>query len=145
VTTLQGAEWTTYTQQQGLVNDYVNAIAFDQEGNTWLGTRNGISVIPAQSQAYENDELVRKASCAEPFHISIRESKLTVSRHTHDVNAATITMYDMLGRSVWRRNEGKAGAQRHLNIPLTGIRTGRYVCVVQYGKNKCSKSLVIAR
>jgi len=36
-------KWTTYTTSNGLINNYVFAIAVDAQGNKWFGTRGGIS------------------------------------------------------------------------------------------------------
>jgi ligand-binding sensor domain-containing protein len=35
--------WTTYTESDGLVSNFVYAIAIDDEGNKWFGTSKGIS------------------------------------------------------------------------------------------------------
>src|SRR5512138_3562555 len=34
-------EWQRYTSVDGLVNDYVNSIVVDQQGNLWFGTNYG--------------------------------------------------------------------------------------------------------
>ncbi len=36
--------WTTYTTEEGLVNDFVQAIAQDLNGNMWFGTKGGVSI-----------------------------------------------------------------------------------------------------
>jgi hypothetical protein len=41
--------WVVYTTAEGLVNDYVQAIAADQKGNLWFGTPGGISVFDGTS------------------------------------------------------------------------------------------------
>jgi ligand-binding sensor domain-containing protein len=40
-----GKGWTAYTTKEGLVDNYVQAIAMDAEGKLWVGTRGGISVL----------------------------------------------------------------------------------------------------
>lgn len=35
--------WETYTEEDGLVNNYVQSIAEDLTGNMWFGTQNGLS------------------------------------------------------------------------------------------------------
>jgi hypothetical protein len=37
--------WTTYTTKEGLVDNFVQAIAMDSKGNTWFGTRAGASLF----------------------------------------------------------------------------------------------------
>jgi ligand-binding sensor domain-containing protein len=37
--------WTIYNTENGLVNDFVQAIAIDTEGKVWFGTKGGISVF----------------------------------------------------------------------------------------------------
>ena len=37
--------WKHYTTSDGLINDYVFAIAIDSEGNKWFGTNGGISMF----------------------------------------------------------------------------------------------------
>jgi ligand-binding sensor domain-containing protein len=38
--------WTTYTSEDsGLLNDYVNALAIDEAGRVWVGTDGGLSVL----------------------------------------------------------------------------------------------------
>ena len=37
--------WTAFTTTDGLVNNFVQAIATDKEGNIWFGTKGGISVF----------------------------------------------------------------------------------------------------
>ncbi len=37
--------WTAYTTKDGLVNNFVQAIASDNEGRIWFGTKGGISVF----------------------------------------------------------------------------------------------------
>ena len=37
--------WTVYTTAEGLVNNFVQAIISDQNGNVWFGTKGGISVF----------------------------------------------------------------------------------------------------
>ncbi len=43
VSKFSGNNWSTYNTKNGLINDSVNAIAFDKHGNTWFGTCNGLS------------------------------------------------------------------------------------------------------
>ncbi|MFQ5856871.1 MAG: two-component regulator propeller domain-containing protein [Anaerolineae bacterium] len=38
-----GTAWTTYTAQDGLVSNWVSAIAVDRAGNYWFGTDDGVS------------------------------------------------------------------------------------------------------
>ena len=38
-------KWTVYSSDEGLVNNYVQAITDDQDGNIWFGTQEGISVF----------------------------------------------------------------------------------------------------
>jgi ligand-binding sensor domain-containing protein len=37
--------WTAFTMENGLVNNFVQAIASDKEGKIWFGTKGGISVF----------------------------------------------------------------------------------------------------
>jgi len=37
--------WTVYTADEGLVDDFVQTITGDKEGNIWFGTKGGISVF----------------------------------------------------------------------------------------------------
>ena len=37
--------WTAYTTNEGLVDNFIQAIAADKKGNMWFGTRGGISVF----------------------------------------------------------------------------------------------------
>ncbi len=37
--------WTAFTTKEGLVNNFVQAIAIDHSGKLWVGTRGGISVL----------------------------------------------------------------------------------------------------
>jgi len=37
--------WTVYTTEDGLADNYVQAICGDTNGNVWIGTRGGISVL----------------------------------------------------------------------------------------------------
>lgn len=37
--------WTAFTTKEGLINDFVQAIAEDKEGKIWFGTKEGISVF----------------------------------------------------------------------------------------------------
>jgi ligand-binding sensor domain-containing protein len=41
--------WTVYTSDDGLVDDFVQAITGDKEGNIWFGTQAGISVFNGSS------------------------------------------------------------------------------------------------
>ena len=41
VSKFDGTNWTTYTTSDGLVGNYVRAIAIDKEGNKWFGTDEG--------------------------------------------------------------------------------------------------------
>ena len=43
VSRYNGANWTTFTTRQSLVNNGVNAILQDHRGNFWFGTDNGVS------------------------------------------------------------------------------------------------------
>ena len=36
--------WTTYTAEDGLVDDRVNALALDAQGRVWIGTERGLSI-----------------------------------------------------------------------------------------------------
>ena len=36
--------WDVFTTEEGLINDFVQAIAADKDGNVWFGTKGGISV-----------------------------------------------------------------------------------------------------
>ena len=38
-----GISWTTYTTADGLLSDYVSALAIDRDGHGWFGTGNGLS------------------------------------------------------------------------------------------------------
>lgn len=35
--------WTLYFESDGLVNNYIQALNMDNEGNLWIGTRGGVS------------------------------------------------------------------------------------------------------
>ena len=52
-----GAEFTIYKTDDGLVDNHVNAICEDHEGRLWLGTSNGISCYDGQKFAnYTTDD-----------------------------------------------------------------------------------------
>ena len=36
--------WTTFTTKEGLIDNFVQAIAIDKRGKTWFGTKSGVSV-----------------------------------------------------------------------------------------------------
>jgi len=38
-------KWTAYTTENGLVNNFVQAIAMDSQGKLWVGTKGGVSVF----------------------------------------------------------------------------------------------------
>ena len=38
-------QWTVYSTDEGLINNYVQAITDDKDGNLWFGTQGGISVF----------------------------------------------------------------------------------------------------
>jgi ligand-binding sensor domain-containing protein len=42
-TSSNAQKWTNYKTSDGLVDDYVYAIAFDSHGNEWVGTNGGVS------------------------------------------------------------------------------------------------------
>lgn len=52
--------WTSYTTEDGLINNFVQAITSDKDGKIWLGTKGGISVFDGKSwQSYtQNDGLI---------------------------------------------------------------------------------------
>jgi ligand-binding sensor domain-containing protein len=52
-------KWTIFTTNQGLVNNFVQAIAMDKKGRIWFGTKGGVSVYDGSSwTSYtENDGL----------------------------------------------------------------------------------------
>jgi ligand-binding sensor domain-containing protein len=37
--------WTIFTTENGLVNNFVQAIAYDKKGNLWFGTKGGVSLF----------------------------------------------------------------------------------------------------
>jgi ligand-binding sensor domain-containing protein len=41
--------WTAFTTDDGLVNNFVQAITSDKEGNIWFGTKGGVSVFDGSS------------------------------------------------------------------------------------------------
>ncbi len=43
VSEFDGSKWINYTTSDGLVNNWVNAIAIDANGNKWFGTIGGVS------------------------------------------------------------------------------------------------------
>jgi ligand-binding sensor domain-containing protein len=44
-------KWTTFTTKEGLINNFVQAIAIDNKGNTWFGTKGGVSVYDGSAFA----------------------------------------------------------------------------------------------
>jgi ligand-binding sensor domain-containing protein len=52
--------WDSYTTDDGLINNFVQAIAVDNNGNVWLGTKGGISVFDGNKwKSYtQNDGLI---------------------------------------------------------------------------------------
>ena len=40
---LNANSWTSYTSTDGIVNDTIRALAVDNDGNLWIGTKGGIS------------------------------------------------------------------------------------------------------
>jgi ligand-binding sensor domain-containing protein len=52
--------WTAYTTEDGLINNFIQAITADKNGNTWIGTKGGISVLNGTEwkSFTENDGLV---------------------------------------------------------------------------------------
>ena len=45
VSKFDGTNWTTYTIQDGLINNLVTDIAIDSKGNKWFGTYSGVSKL----------------------------------------------------------------------------------------------------
>ena len=43
-----GRAWTTFSKSDGLVDNYVHALAEDREGNIWFGTSDGVSMYSPQ-------------------------------------------------------------------------------------------------
>ena len=43
-----GQNWTTYTTEDGLVDNYVESIAQDWEGDLWMVAWDGVSCAPSQ-------------------------------------------------------------------------------------------------
>ena len=41
--------WSAFTSKDGLVNDFIQAIASDSEGRIWFGTKGGVSVFDGSS------------------------------------------------------------------------------------------------
>jgi ligand-binding sensor domain-containing protein len=49
--------WTVYTEDDGLIDNYIQAISGDKEGNIWFGTREGLSVFNGSSWlSYTTDD-----------------------------------------------------------------------------------------
>jgi ligand-binding sensor domain-containing protein len=49
--------WTVYTEDDGLIDNYVQAICGDKEGNMWFGTQEGLSVFNGSSWlSYTTDD-----------------------------------------------------------------------------------------
>jgi sugar lactone lactonase YvrE len=38
-----GETWTTYSEAEGLISDYVHDVAVDHGGGVWIGTSHGVS------------------------------------------------------------------------------------------------------
>ena len=45
VSKYDGKTWTNYSEVNGLINNDVNAIAIDKNGNLWFGTQGGVSMF----------------------------------------------------------------------------------------------------
>ena len=45
LTVYQGGRWTTYTQDNGVVSNFVLCVAVDPQGRKWVGTVRGVSVL----------------------------------------------------------------------------------------------------
>jgi ligand-binding sensor domain-containing protein len=41
--------WTVYTSENGLVDNFVQAIAYDKDGRLWFGTKGGVSMFDGTS------------------------------------------------------------------------------------------------
>jgi hypothetical protein len=54
--------WTTFTTREGLVNNFVQAIAMDKTGKIWFGTKGGVSVYDGSKwiSFTEKDGLISK-------------------------------------------------------------------------------------
>jgi ligand-binding sensor domain-containing protein len=52
--------WTVFTINDGLINNFVQAIAVDNDGKIWFGTQGGISVFDGENwKSYsKNDGLI---------------------------------------------------------------------------------------
>ena len=49
--------WSAFTTKDGLVNDFIQAIASDSEGRIWFGTKGGVSVFDGSSwNSYTEEE-----------------------------------------------------------------------------------------
>ncbi|MCP4312834.1 MAG: DUF362 domain-containing protein [Bacteroidetes bacterium] len=52
-----GRGWTVYSTRDGLVDNFIQAIALDAEGKLWVGTRGGISVLDGSAwKSYTTSE-----------------------------------------------------------------------------------------
>jgi ligand-binding sensor domain-containing protein len=47
--TTKAQKWTNYKTSDGLVDDYIQAIAFGSQGNAWIGTGGGVSKFDGTS------------------------------------------------------------------------------------------------
>ena len=56
VTVISHKGWITYNQSNGLAGNFVNSIAFDKNGNTWIGTNKGLSMFDGDKWTIYNSK-----------------------------------------------------------------------------------------
>ena len=96
-----GKNWTTYNRESGLINDFVNDISFDNEGNVWFSTRGGASLL--------RDELATNVSEKEksPYIFNLNNNypnpfnpTTTIEYQLKSAGKVIVSIYNTIGQLI---------------------------------------------
>jgi len=122
----------TYTTADGLVDDYVKAIAIDGDDNKWFGTNNGVSLLLTEEKNIHISSLNKSPylqNAPNPFN-SVTTIKFTLP----EASDVKVTIYNILGQQVTTLVNDQLNAGTH-SIKWDGSEcaSGVYICRLETG------------
>ncbi|HDY88308.1 MAG TPA: T9SS type A sorting domain-containing protein [bacterium] len=100
VSSFDGSTWTTYTTEDGLVDNDVTAIAVDADNVKWFGTRNGVSSFNERPDSVEKLQDIPAVMDIQGNFPNPFNPRTTISFSIPEKNYVTLSVYDITGQKV---------------------------------------------
>jgi ligand-binding sensor domain-containing protein len=129
------------TQNSGLTTNNIRSLAFDEEGNLWIGTANkGVLVFMQEGSVDVKEPLKSDGTHLEVFPNPVYDRINFILPFKHD-GITEVTIVDAMGKEVYR-NLLKTHNGTTYNVDLGHLKPGNYILMVTGNEQRTTQRIV---